>query len=146
VLEIVIPPLRDRVEDLPLLVSFLMGKLGKKNNKQIRSVTPAFLDALSGYHWPGNVRELENVLERALILSRSDVLGPELLPPQIVGPAPCVPAAAAAAPASLEEAEREALVRALDSHGGHREKTADALGISRRTLQYKLKKFGLTKR
>ncbi len=147
VLEIAIPPLRDRVEDLPLLVSFLLGKLGKKNNKEIRSVTPAFLDALSGYRWPGNVRELENVLERALILSRSDVLGPELLPPQIVGPAaPCPPEAAPAAPASLEEAERDALVRALGSHGGHREKTADALGISRRTLQYKLKKFGLTKR
>ena len=148
VLEIDIPPLRDRVEDLPLLVSHLMGKLGKKNNKEIRSVTPAFLDALSHYHWPGNVRELENVLERALILSRSDVLGPELLPPQILGPQPeqAASPAAPAAPASLEDAEREALVRALGAHGGHREKTADALGISRRTLQYKLKRFGLTRR
>ncbi|MES9996083.1 sigma 54-interacting transcriptional regulator [Desulfovibrio aminophilus] len=148
VLEIDIPPLRDRVEDLPLLVSHLMGKLGKKNNKEIRSVTPAFLDALSHYHWPGNVRELENVLERALILSRSDVLGPELLPPQILGPQPeqASSPAAPAAPASLEDAEREALVRALGAHGGHREKTADALGISRRTLQYKLKRFGLTRR
>ncbi len=148
VLEIDIPPLRDRVEDLPLLVSHLMGKLGKKNNKEIRSVTPAFLDALSHYHWPGNVRELENVLERALILSRSDVLGPELLPPQILGPQPeqAASPAAPAAPAALEDAEREALVRALGAHGGHREKTADALGISRRTLQYKLKRFGLTRR
>ncbi|MCM0756647.1 sigma-54 dependent transcriptional regulator [Desulfovibrio aminophilus] len=148
VLEIAIPPLRDRVEDLPLLVSHLLGKLGRKNNKEIRSVAPAFLDALSHYHWPGNVRELENVLERALILSRSDVLGPELLPPQILGPQPeqAQGPAAPAAPASLEEAEREALVRALGAHGGHREKTADALGISRRTLQYKLKRFGLTRR
>ncbi|WP_319583306.1 sigma-54 dependent transcriptional regulator [uncultured Pseudodesulfovibrio sp.] len=153
VLEIRIPPLCERKEDLPLLVSFLLRRLGNKNNKIIRTVTPAFLDALSGYDWPGNVRELENVLERALILSRSDALGPDLLPPQITGardnvidmefhhggrPAPT--------PANLEEAEKQAIIQALEENGNHRERTAEALGISRRTLQYKLKKYGLTRR
>ncbi|MBI9080131.1 MAG: sigma-54-dependent Fis family transcriptional regulator [Pseudodesulfovibrio sp.] len=153
VLEIRIPPLCERKEDLPLLVSFLLRRLGNKNNKIIRTVTPAFLNALSDYEWPGNVRELENVLERALILSRSDALGPDLLPPQISGAReagvemePSVAFMESTTPASLEEAEKQAVIQALKENGNHRERTADALGISRRTLQYKLKKFGLTRR
>ncbi|XPV76803.1 MAG: sigma-54-dependent transcriptional regulator [Desulfovibrio sp.] len=185
VLEIRIPPLKDRLDDLPLLTSFLLRKLGKKNHKEIRDVSPAFLDGLSKYHWPGNVRELENVLERALVLSRADTLTPDLLPAQVsqaqspqnsgvhyspshtplggsTQPAQSahqgtgqdfsfhsgsIPAAPPVPPApSLENAEKEALVQALEANNGHRERTADALGISRRTLQYKLKKYGLTRR
>jgi len=167
VLEIRIPPLRERVGDLPSLVAYLLEKLGRKNNKKVRSVTPSFLDVLSRYDWPGNVRELENVLERAIILSRSEVLGPELLPPQVQNPVPrqtapepgaqqatpaaphpaptAAPAPAAATP-TLDDAERQALITALEANQHHRERTADALGISRRTLQYKLKKYGLTRR
>ncbi len=209
VLEVVSPPLRDRLEDLPMLAGRLLERLCRKNKKGIRSVSPEFLDALMRYSWPGNVRELENVLERALILSRSDTLGPESLPSQVLAermdrgqdrgmdrmarpdrydrsdrtdaasPAPdrqfrgwqtdamsaAVRGDAAwpgegdglnaggyggsipgAYPGSLDDAERDALLRALEVHGGHRERTADALGISRRTLQYKLKKFGLIRR
>ena len=163
VLEIQIPPLRDRTGDLPLLAGHLLRKLGVKNHKEIRSIAPAFVEALSRHSWPGNVRELENVLERALILARSDTLGPELLPPQIAGlvaglaPGSTTDAFApgelspgvdltSGLPGAMEDAEREALRQALDASGGHREKTADALGISRRTLQYKLKKYGLTRR
>lgn len=185
VLEIESPPLRERLDDLPLLVSHLLGVLSAKNRKALRGVSPAFLESLSAYTWPGNVRELENVLERALILSRSDILELDALPPQILQPqsagassdpgAPAGPIAEQALPAPtggsapalpgktatadgglaalpdaagslLEEAERSALVQALHLHKGHREKTAEALGISRRTLQYKLKKFGLTRR
>ena len=174
VLEVVSPPLRERPEDLPVLVSRLLDKLCRKNKKSIRHVSPDLLDALLHYPWPGNVRELENVLERALILSRSDSLGPDALPPQMradirpemrpdVRPdvrgdtqrtdaelydAVGRPGAAGelTLPGSLDEAERNALQRALEVHSGHRERTADALGISRRTLQYKLKKFGLTRR
>ena len=123
-------------------------------------MSPAFLRVLTAYAWPGNVRELENVLERALVLSRSDVLEPTSLPAHIAfpqGEAALRPDAAgkreptghehhAPETSPLEEAERHALIQALESHGGHREKTADALGISRRTLQYKLKKFGLSRR
>ncbi len=163
VLEIRIPPLRERIGDLPALVAYLLEKLGRKNNKKVRSVSPSFLDVLSRYDWPGNVRELENVLERAIILSRSEVLGPELLPPQVQNPVkgntadsgqtqtnsvPSQPATTGNKPttAPLDDAERQALIAALEANQHHRERTADALGISRRTLQYKLKKYGLTRR
>lgn len=205
VLEIVPPPLRERLDDLPLLVSHLLAKLSEKNHKQVRGVSPAFLRQLTAYAWPGNVRELENVLERALILSRADMLDSDSLPPHIVQGVSVFPAAlseerrmddahahktqplfpqtrphaagfdeparapqarppgvgpgdhySVEAPSAglpeptpsslLEEAERRALVQALQMYDGHREKTAEALGVSRRTLQYKLKKFGLTRR
>jgi len=149
VLEIEAPPLREHMEDLPVLASHLLQKLAKKNRMPVREVTPRFLEALTAYHWPGNVRELENVLERAIILARSDRLGVESLPPHLLERAPAErldDADNQAAPTSLDEAEKQALVRALSVHDGHRERTADALGISRRTLQYKLRKYGLTRR
>ncbi|MFP5239648.1 MAG: sigma-54-dependent transcriptional regulator [Acidobacteriota bacterium] len=165
VLEISIPPLRERLEDLPELVAHLLAKLGERNRKSVRSVSPAFLELLGRYAWPGNVRELENVLERALILTRSDMLTPETLPPHLleaaqahpapasaqpgstgIAPAAAAPLGGAQAPASFEEAEKAILLGALEANEGHRERTAEALGISRRTLQYKLKKYGLAKR
>ena len=151
VLEINIPPLRERLDDLPILAAHLADKLAEKNGKRLRGVGPRFLEALQRYDWPGNVRELENVLERAIILSRSETLGIRDLPQNLAGKhkesvsAETRPQAAASA-SSLDEAEKRALVDALDAHGGHRERTAEALGISRRTLQYKLKKYGLTSR
>jgi len=171
VLEIAIPPLRERLEDLPELISHLLAKLGERNRKSVRSVSPAYLEMLGRYAWPGNVRELENVLERSLILTRSDALTPETLPPHLLEAAQAkIPASwqtgrtggqggtggqaapqasglpEAQAPSSFEEAERAILVSALEANEGHRERTAEALGISRRTLQYKLKKYGLAKR
>lgn len=169
VLEVTMPPLRERLEDLPLLVSRLLGKLCRKNKKEIKGVANEYIAALTGYSWPGNVRELENVLERSLILSRADILNPDSLPDQVLNPEqPVGPAGGqggaahadggaggvdhvfrmigAKTPAfsnPFEEAEYKALVTALHEHSGHRERTAEALGISRRTLQYKLKKFGL---
>jgi len=148
VLEIRIPPLRERREDIPLLANFLLTRLGEKNRKQVRNLSPEFVSALMAYTWPGNVRELENVLERGLILSRTDTLTPDLLPPQMAN----LTEDQAATPGrdfarqAVEEAEKDALVRALAANDGHREKTADALGVSRRTLQYKLKKYGLIRR
>lgn len=154
VLEMRMPPLRERLEDLPLLVGYLLRKLGEKNRKVVRGVSPAFLERLSLYGWPGNVRELENVLERALILSRADTLGPEMLPPHFPGgpgaPQPHPGGASSPVfddgPMDFEGAEKAAIERALGVTGGHRERTADVLGISRRTLQYKLRKYGLAKR
>lgn len=190
VLEIIAPPLRDHLEDMPLLVSHLLRKLSEKNRKEIRSVSPGFLQALTSYHWPGNVRELENILERALILSRSDVLEPDSLPPVIYsetnnaedeGSSASFPfsnnkdrvsSAESINPKEIEEntdnkdssdknsntdknlsqatlledAEKTAIIKALELNDGHRERTAEALGISRRTLQYKLKRYGLINR
>ena len=157
VLEVTAPPLRERSEDIPSLAGALLSRLCEKNRKNIRGITPEMLGALTRYNWPGNVRELENILERAIILGRSDMLGVESLPSHLSGPEaaqaalhPAVPSRSftqpAAQPGQLAGGERETLERALDAHGGHREKTAEALGISRRTLQYKLKKYGLAKR
>ncbi|MDQ7831929.1 MAG: sigma-54 dependent transcriptional regulator [Desulfovibrionaceae bacterium] len=154
VLEMRMPPLRERLDDLPLLVGFLLRKLGEKNRKVVRGVSPAFLERLSLYAWPGNVRELENVLERALILSRADTLGPEMLPPHFPGGpgaadaahGPAAPPTFPDGPMDFEGAEKAAIERALGVTGGHRERTAEVLGISRRTLQYKLRKFGLARR
>lgn len=161
VLEITLPPLRDRLEDLPLLTRHLLHKLSLKNRKPFRDVAPGFLEALAVYRWPGNVRELENVLERALILARSDMLTRDLLPDHIreAGSSALFPAGAplkttshlprgseVPAEPTFYTAERHVLIAALEAQGGHRGKTAEALGISRRTLQYKLNKHGLTSR
>jgi DNA-binding NtrC family response regulator len=149
VLEIRLPPLRERLDDLPLLTRHLLDKLSLKNRKPVRDVSPSFLEALTRYHWPGNVRELENVLERALILTRSDTLCPDVLPQQVLQgqaktfqPGSSSPQGAA----TFEDAERSVLQNALAAHHGHRGKTAESLGVSRRTLQYKLTKHGLTAR
>jgi len=146
VLEIRIPSLRERLEDLPLLVNHFIRVLGEKNRKQIRGVDRSFLEALNKYHWPGNVRELENVVERAIILSRSDILDVSDLPPVIVESLSLDREKKTFGPAKddyLMEGEKKALIRALRDNSGHREKTAESLGISRRSLQYKLKKHGL---
>ncbi|SFK18528.1 two-component system, NtrC family, response regulator [Desulfomicrobium apsheronum] len=148
VLEIRIPPLRERIEDIPLLVDYLLDKLGRKNNRPIRTVSREFLDALGRHEWRGNVRELENVLERALILCRADILDLRDLPDHLLAPAPTARPAQLVQPGEspLETAERHALEETLRKYAGHRERTAQALGISRRTLQYRLKKYGLTTR
>lgn len=192
VLEIHSPPLRERFEDIPLLVGHLLGILSKKNKKNIRGVSPAFLAELTKYSWQGNVRELENVLERALILSRSDSIGVDVLPSvgygvdkehRIIDISSSIKENASSflTPAEsigrnsleenvkktlilpsepdfystyegvhelspFEEAEKKAIIQALKENKGHREKTAEVLGISRRTLQYKLKKLGLKRR
>jgi len=148
VLEIRIPPLRERAEDIPLLADHLLAKLCRKNNRPVRSVSRDFLDALSRHEWRGNVRELENVLERSLILCRGDVLDVRDLPEHLLSPARTTATPSSTAPAEnpLEAAERHALEETLRRYAGHRERTAQALGISRRTLQYRLKKYGLTTR
>jgi two-component system NtrC family response regulator len=168
VLEIRIPSLRQRKADIPLLTSFLLRRLAKKNHLDAPSVSPDFLDALSQYDWPGNVRELENALERTLVLARAGSLTIDLLPAgftarmvnQEKGSAGTADDSSVSGAAngqnnegesggalpSFDDAERKTLEQALETTGGHRERTAEMLGVSRRTLQYKLKKYGLTKR
>lgn len=159
VLEIRLPPLRERLEDLPLLTRHLLYKLSLKNRKPFRDVGHGFLETLAAYRWPGNVRELENVLERALILARSDMLTPDLLPEHVREAKRGVTASGTPrvgvngdefrmdiGDAPFEAAERQVLITALEDQGGHRGRAAQALGISRRTLQYKLAKHGLTSR
>src|SRR5215470_6080521 len=146
VVEIKIPPLRERPEDVPLLVEALLGKINRELHKDVRLVPAETLALLSGYRWPGNVRELENMLTRAVVLAKSEVLEPSLFP--LHGEPP----AAAAAPAlpddesavlPLRVVERREIERALRATGWNKRRACALLEISRPTLDRKIDEYGL---
>jgi DNA-binding NtrC family response regulator len=142
VIEIAIPPLRERRADIPLLVDFFVRKYAAANAKSIAGATEETLAALTAHAWPGNVRELEHAIERAVILSREELLDPALFPGV---PRPELPAPRAERPlvpgASLSEIERDAILRTLEATGRSTSRAAAILGISPRTIQYKLKQY-----
>ncbi|MBT4643508.1 MAG: sigma-54-dependent Fis family transcriptional regulator, partial [Deltaproteobacteria bacterium] len=142
-----IPPLRSRRDDIPLLTQAFLEKFTAKNNKSIEGFTPAAMNYLMNYDWPGNIRELMNTIERGVILSRNDFLDIEdfsmlnvtvspssqvVLEPS--GPVEILP---------LEEVEKNAILLALDLTGNNKSETARKLGITRRTLHQKLKRYGM---
>jgi formate hydrogenlyase transcriptional activator len=142
VFPIVIPPLRDRREDIPLLVSYFAQKYARRMKKRIDTIPTEVMNALSEYHWPGNVRELENIIERAVILSQGTDLHvslPELKAAAREGAQPVT---------SLEAAEREHIVRALQAANwviGGPTGAAAKLGMKRTTLQSKMQKLGISR-
>ncbi|HEX4382682.1 MAG TPA: sigma-54 dependent transcriptional regulator [Myxococcales bacterium] len=155
VVTLALPPLRERPEDLPALVEHLLMKINQRLHKNLRRVPREVLEKLQRRAWPGNVRELENVLTRAAVLSQGDMLLEEHLIEQ-PSPAPRFVAslAAASAPApvkaaateriqTLDEVERQHIERVWALTNGHRGKTCQFLGISRPTLERKLRKYGL---
>ena len=139
---IVIPPLRKRREDVPLLARHFLDKYAERAGKSLSGISAAALRLLLQYHWPGNVRELENAIERAVLLETGPVLQAGSLPPQLSpalgsasdGPAFVLP---------LQEVERQALLHALEAMGNNVKQAALALGINRSTLHRKLKKYDL---
>jgi DNA-binding NtrC family response regulator len=137
VVELNVPPLRERREDiLPLA-----GRFVEEFTKGRARFSDTVSACLERYPWPGNVRELRNAMERAALLSRSELILPEHLPAR-VREAAGLPAAAPASDAlQLEEIERQAILQALKQHDSNRTETAKALGISRRALLYKLQRF-----
>jgi two-component system response regulator AtoC len=150
-----IPPLRERREDLPLLVEHLLLKINQRLHKNLRRVPVELVAELARRPWHGNVRELENLLTRAAVLSQGDVLLEEHLAEAAPRPAAdsngaVLPAAAeqrlpAGRLASLEEIEREHIARVYQHARGHKGDTCRILGISRPTLERKLRKYGLEK-
>ena len=142
---IVIPPLRERREDIPLLARHFLDKHGERAGKSLGGISTAALRLLLQYDWPGNVRELENAFERAVLLETGRVLQAASLPP---GLSPILAAAATGgrsmpgAVVPLAEVERQALVHALDAADHNVTQAARSLGINRVTLQRKLKKYG----
>jgi len=175
-----IPPLRDRREDIALLVEHIIRKFNDRLKKQVTGIEPDALERLVGYHWPGNIRELENVLERTLLFCDAPTIRLADLPGDLgtgTGPSPAssssgipvflpssVPGASSGSttvpppssgpgtgPQSLKElvraetdrVERELIVRALDETGGNVTQAAKLLKISRKSLQTKMKEFGL---
>lgn len=139
-----LPPLRDRKEDIEPLGRHFMMKYAKRINKEMSGISPEALAVMTSYNWPGNVRELENIIERAVILSNNGEITPDKLPiwneeqfssqtsPSI--PQPLV---------SLEIVEREHIRRVLAGTGYHKSKTAEILGISRKTLDRKIVEYDL---
>jgi len=138
-----VPSLRDRRDDIPLLVRHFVNKYGRRMGKQIESIPTETMDALSRYAWPGNIRELQNLMERAVLLTK----GPSLRVPLGEIFTDSDPGAISGSNA-LEQAEREQIVRALRESnwvvGGARG-AATRLGLKRTALAYKMQKFGIVR-
>ena len=141
VMRLELTPLRDRPGDLELLAPELLEALSKRLGVPAKRLSHDAMRRLEAHHWPGNVRELRNVLERAMIVSTSDEIATEDLP-EFAEP-PSAPAVAAAVPISLADRERRAILEALEQTGGHREKAAELLGVSVRTLYSRLKEYDI---
>ncbi len=136
VVSIVLPPLRERREDIPLLVRHFLRKYELETGLMAPALSQAAGQMLETHGWPGNVRELENVVERAVLLSTHGVVTPDALPPRLHGAQAAAPAAAEvpSGPASLDSVIEEHIRRVLEQTGGNRTRAAQILGISRRTL------------
>ncbi len=144
VIPIRVPPLRERLLDVPLLAQHFLEKSSQKNKKAFRGFSPAALRKLCSYSWPGNVRELENAVERAVVLG----LGPEIGEDEIVfhgseghGGKADLLERLFATDMSLDDLQREIIETALERSGGNQSKAARLLGLTRRTLQYRVEKY-----
>jgi len=152
VIPIHLPPLRERREDIPLLVAHCLQKFGRQLSKDVRGVTPEALAILERYHWPGNIRELENVLERAIVLGGGEVLGAEALPESVRRERPMkaleveLPEDGMDLEGTLDVLERRYLQRALDRSGGVQTKAAELLRMTFRQFRYKLQKHNMARR
>lgn len=145
IIPIELPPLRQRLEDIPLLIDNLIKKHTKHLSKKIEGVSEQVLELLMAYHWPGNIRELENIIERAIILTKGPVISVADLPETLT--AKVIAASEGNGKLKLKEAlqspEKDLISRALERFKGNRNETAKALGINRTTLYKKMQKFGL---
>jgi len=150
VFPLALPPLRDRIEDMPLLVAHFIEKARAKTNKAVQGVTPDAMALLIAHAWPGNVRELENVIQRTMLIAKGEWLDAQDLPAEIRGGE----ARSTREPRDLKEIAREssglveknAIADALSKTAGNVTRAAKALGISRATLQNKMKAYGLRSR
>ncbi|MBE0556065.1 MAG: sigma-54-dependent Fis family transcriptional regulator, partial [Proteobacteria bacterium] len=133
------PPLRERRDGLPILTEYLALRAAQQIGRAVSPVEPEVHAAFADYGWPGNIRELQNVIERAVILSSGRITLrdlPELIRRPVKQPS-------VTADGRLQDLEREAILEALEQCGGNRRLAAERLGISKRTLQYRLKGYGL---
>jgi DNA-binding NtrC family response regulator len=153
VITINIPPLRERKDDIPLLIGHFIEKYNTLFHKKIKGISDEVMEILLRYHWPGNVRELENLIQRVIIFSKKEIITPELLPERFSSTA--IPAGREEPildmPINLSEeierlsneTEKSLIIKALIKTKWKRQETADLLGISRKTLHNKMVKYGL---
>lgn len=160
VIPIFLPALRERREDIPLLVSHFLTVANEENGKDVKYISDEAMDYLVNYSWAGNVRELENAIERAVVLCKSDTLVPELFPipgekthPSLVHIADLDPVVDKASEMSIneedgltqavEDLEKRMIIKAMEEVDGKQRQAAKALGVTERILGYKLKRYGL---
>jgi two-component system response regulator PilR (NtrC family) len=148
VIEIRVPPLRERLEDIDELVQSIMDRLGRQIGNRTLEVTDAALGSLRDYHFPGNVRELENVLERAATLCSGGVIDASdlQLRPKVGNTEVAIQSSVAPGEKlgdALEDIERDAIVRALEQTRYNKTKAAQLLGMTFRSLRYRIKKLGI---
>jgi transcriptional regulator with PAS, ATPase and Fis domain len=144
VVAIHLPPLRERAEDIPLLANHFLRKYAEENKKSISQISPEALELFSTYRWPGNVRELENVIERSVTLSQHSVILSEDLPRRIRAEKKEPAAATLPSHLPLAELEKMYIQKILQETGGNKKKTAEILGIDRRTLYRMASRYGLS--
>jgi DNA-binding NtrC family response regulator len=139
-----LPPLRERKEDLSLLIDHFVDKFAVDNGKNIKGLTSEARDVLLKYDYPGNVRELVNIMERAVVIARDEYITTDDLPFKSVSPADdSDKKASGALRESVDELEKKLIIEAMEKTQDNQTKAADILGISERMLRYKLKKYGL---
>jgi len=146
------PPLRERISDIPLLAEHYLKEFIEQTGKHVTGFSHQAIELMQHYRWPGNVRELVNVVERAVVLSKSPVIGANDLPEALRRDDPQSDFGGRFAGMSggnnlksaLATPERQLILDALESHGWNRQDTADALGINRTTLYKKMKKYGIS--
>ncbi len=147
VVTIALPPLRERKEDIPPLIEHFLRKYSRENQKAVVSLSKEAKDLLMNYHYPGNVRELENIMERAVVLSRGDTITTQDLPLNLreskVEDLMREAAGGRSLRETLEEIERLRITQALEKSHGVQTRAAEELGISERVLRYKMKKYGI---
>jgi two-component system response regulator PilR (NtrC family) len=148
VIEVELPPLRDRREDIPLLVAHFAEKYAGEVGREVPRIAEPALEKLVEYDYPGNVRELENVIERAVALARGEQIGVEVLPPTLVraragAVRDRLPPEGVSLETVLADFERNLLLEALGQCGGVKKRAAARLGISFRSFRYRLEKLGL---
>jgi len=143
VVPIHIPPLKERKEDIPLLADHFLEKFSKRSKKRIKAISPEVKSALMEYDWPGNIRELENTIERAIVLARSEEIGLKDLIYHGIGRRTSFLDSFDGEYKALEDIEKEYIGLVLKAQDGNRSRTAEILGIDRKTLLAKIKKFNI---
>ncbi|MFQ5427501.1 MAG: sigma-54-dependent transcriptional regulator [Thermodesulfobacteriota bacterium] len=149
VIHIELPPLRERRSDIPLLAEHFLGKYSAAHNKPVKAVSKDAMERLMGFNYPGNIRELENIIERAVAFSSSETIMPESLPQSLLNNVPGdlfaydleVPDNGLDIEKTVEDIEKEIIANALKKAGGVKKKAAELLGLSFRSMRYKISKY-----
>ncbi|HYX92110.1 MAG TPA: sigma-54 dependent transcriptional regulator [Myxococcaceae bacterium] len=141
VFQITLPPLRERRDDIPLLVQHFADKFSAESGKRVRGAHPDALEVLKAYDWPGNIRELRNAVERAVILCEGEFITREHLPPDMAGRGPERGSFRLPFGLTLDAVEKEYILTSLERNGGNKARTAEMLGVSEKTLYNKLNRY-----